>query len=170
MSQHLHSLREGQELSVWGPRGKIRYMGNGTFKIREEKESGDFNEIKTFKHIGMVCGGTGLAPMLQVIRSVLSDQNDTTKITMIFANRTEEDILCREELDQLASDDRLTVVYCLSKPVSEWTGESGYINGEMISKHFPAPSEDFYVLLCGSPKMVNEAYLPGLSGYQTFTY
>ena len=170
MSQHVHSLIEGQELNVWGPRGKIRYMGQGTFKIREEKEFGDFNETKTVKHIGMVCGGTGLAPMLQVIRSILSAKNDKTKITMIFANRTEEDILCREELDQLASDDRLTVVYCLSKPGSEWKGESGHINKEMISNHFPEPNEDFYVLLCGSPKMVNEAYLPGLPGYQTFTY
>ena len=87
-----------------------------------------------------------------------------------FANWREKDILYRGELDQLASDERLIVEYCLSKPSTEWTGESGYINDKMMSKHFPAPSEDFYVLLCGSPRMVNEAYLPEFSDYQTFTY
>merc|ERR1712179_637488 len=85
-------------------------------------------------HIAMLAGGTGLAPMLQVIRAVLGDKNDTTKMTLIFANRSERDILCRAELEELAKDARFNLVNCLSRPsdIEEWNGETGYIDAAMV--------------------------------------
>ena len=77
-------------------------IGNGNFKLREEKESGSFDLKQSADHIAMLCGGTGLAPMLQVIRAIIQNKSDKTKITLIFANKTEADILRREELDKLA--------------------------------------------------------------------
>jgi len=172
MSQHVHSLTPGALLNVWGPRGKIQYHGKGKFVLREDKETGDFTETKSTAHIAMLAGGTGLAPMLQVIRAVLGDKNDTTKVTLIFANRAERDILCREELDELAKDARFELIYCLSRPDDDnWSGEKGHIDAAMVTKHFPSPSSDVFVLICGSPNMVNETYLPALSDYESvFTY
>ena len=173
MSQYVHSLAPGALLTVWGPRGKIQYKGMGKFVLREDKETGDFTKIKSTAHIAMLAGGTGLAPMLQVIRAVLGDKNDTTKMTLIFANRSERDILCRAELEELAKDARFNLVHCLSRPSDseEWNGETGYIDVTMVKKHFPAPSNDVFVLICGSPRMVNESYLPALSEYDSiFTY
>ena len=52
----------------------------------------------------MIAGGTGITPMLQVIRAILKNPRDTTKLYLIFANQTEEDILLRQELESLQSD------------------------------------------------------------------
>ena len=62
-------------------------------------------------------------------------------MTLLFANREEVDILCREDLDRMAlGDDRLKAIYCLSKPHDQWKGERGWINGDMIQRYMPKPS------------------------------
>jgi NAD(P)H-flavin reductase len=35
---------------------------------------------------GMVCGGTGITPMYQVIQAILADPADTTQLQMVYAN------------------------------------------------------------------------------------
>jgi ferredoxin-NADP reductase len=42
--------------------------------------------------------------MYQVIKAVLKDAADTTRISLIYANQTEADILLREELDEMANN------------------------------------------------------------------
>ena len=42
--------------------------------------------------------------MLQIIRAVLRDPNDTTEMWLIFANQTEQDILLRQELEGIPND------------------------------------------------------------------
>jgi len=54
------------------------------------------------KAIGMIAGGTGITPMLQVLHEVLDNPADTTQVSLVFANVTEEDIMLRKELDGLA--------------------------------------------------------------------
>ena len=52
----------------------------GEFNFREEKESGDFKQVVKAKNVVMMAGGTGIAPMLQIVRDVLKDQSDTVSI------------------------------------------------------------------------------------------
>ena len=85
-----------------------------------------------------------------------------TNINLIFANRTEEDILQKEELEEFAKDERFKVTYILSRPSESWTGHTGYVNTELVQSTFPSPSNENIVLLCGPPKMVNEACKPSL--------
>ena len=54
------------------------------------------------KKIGMVAGGTGITPHYQLIRSICEDRTDTTEVSLVYANRTEDDILLRSELDAWA--------------------------------------------------------------------
>ena len=81
MSQYVFDMKLGDSIKVslekkqtytlrnkvTGPRGKLQYKGQGHFQTRESKESGKFNMKRKVNHIGMICGGTGFAPMLQVI-------------------------------------------------------------------------------------------------------
>ena len=39
--------------------------------------------------------------MLQVINAIIKDPKDTTKISLLYANQTEEDILVRKELEEI---------------------------------------------------------------------
>ena len=52
----------------------------GEFNFREEKESGDFNQVVKAKNVVMIAGGTGIAPMLQIVRDVLKDQTDNVSL------------------------------------------------------------------------------------------
>lgn len=39
--------------------------------------------------------------MLQIIKAILKNTDDLTSICLLFANRSEDDILCREELERI---------------------------------------------------------------------
>jgi cytochrome-b5 reductase len=104
------------------------------------------------KQIGMVAGGTGITPMLQVLEEIVSNPNDKTEVSLLFANNTTKDILLQEQIDALARKNKnLKVTYVIDKPEAGWTGPTGYINADMLKKYLPAPSADVQVYVCGPP-------------------
>ena len=42
--------------------------------------------------------------MLQLVRHITKDPKDDTKLSLLFANQTEKDILLRDELEQVAKE------------------------------------------------------------------
>ena len=51
---------------------------------------------KVFKKILMCCGGTGITPIYQLLMAICDNSNDTTEVFLLYANRTEDDILLRK--------------------------------------------------------------------------
>jgi NAD(P)H-flavin reductase len=47
--------------------------------------------------------------------------------------------------------------FLIDKTEPEWNGLVGYISKEMITKVFPAPSQETIILLCGPPVMCERA-------------
>ena len=58
----------------------VQSLISGEFNFREEKESGDFKQVVKAKNVVMIAGGTGIAPMLQIVRDVLKDHTDTVSM------------------------------------------------------------------------------------------
>jgi len=112
----------------------------------------------------MMAGGTGITPMLQLIRAVLKDPDDNTKMSLLFANQTEEDILVRDILEKCASDHptRFKLWYTLDRPPNDWAYSTGFINEYMIRAHLPPSSPDTLILMCGPPPMIKFACIPNL--------
>jgi len=140
ISKHMASLIVGQTIKVKGPKGAMVYTPN------------------MVRHFGMIAGGTGITPMLQIIRAVIRGRptGDTTEIDLIFANVNPEDILLKEDLDQLAKKDKgFRVHYVLNNPPEDWEGGVGFVTPEMITKWLPKPAADVKVLLCGPPPMIS---------------
>lgn len=137
MSQIFAKLTIGKTLLFRGPMGRFKYKAN----------------MKSF--LGMVAGGTGITPMFQVIRAVLENPEDKTKISLIFGNITEDDILLKPQLDtfQRAHPDRLEIFYILDKPPQGWTGGKGYVTPMMLTERFGSPDSGKMVLSCGPPPM-----------------
>ncbi|XP_031273832.1 NADH--cytochrome b5 reductase 1-like [Pistacia vera] len=137
MSHHFREMREGDYLAVKGPKGRFKYQPG---------------QVRAF---GMLAGGTGITPMFQVARAILENPIDTTNIRLIYANVTFEDILLKEELDNLAASfpDRISVYYVLNKPPEEWNGGVGFVSKEIIQSNCPAPASDIQILRCGPPPM-----------------
>ncbi|KAF5368459.1 hypothetical protein D9758_002399 [Tetrapyrgos nigripes] len=126
-------------------------------KIRVKGPKGQFTYSPTLvKNIGMIAGGTGITPMYQVISAALKNPNDRTKLSLIYANVNEEDILMRKELEALrdAHPDRFSLYYVLNNPPSVWNGGVGFVSKEQIVKHLPGQDTDCKVLMCGPPPMM----------------
>lgn len=91
--------------------------------------------------------------MYQILNYALSDPNNKTKFTLIFANVEERDILLKDEFDALkkAHPDTLNLIYTLDKPGDGWKGNKGYVNKEMIQQHIGPASlaEKVKVFICG---------------------
>jgi len=108
----------------------------------------------------------GITPILQVLRGIFLDSLDTeTKVWVISANKTEEDILCRDELDTLYAQHgphRMKLHYVLGTAPPGWTGSIGRIDNEMLETEMPSPSEQGIILVCGPEPMINYAVKPGL--------
>ncbi|KAM4617965.1 NADH-cytochrome b5 reductase 2 [Discoglossus pictus] len=157
MSQYLDKLKIGDTVDFRGPNGLLVYKAKGTFSIRPDKKSEP--QIKSTKHIGMLAGGTGITPMLQLIRHITQDPNDNTKCSLIFANQTEEDILLRKELEDLAKNhpDQFKLWFTLDRPPQGWKFDSGFVTADMIKKHLPPPSDNVLVVMCGPPPMIQFA-------------
>lgn len=111
-----------------------------------------------FSNIGCIAGGTGVTPMLQLIECIVKNPEDTTQVTLVFANKSDRDIFCMSQLDSLAAaHDQLTVVYT----VEEKTGwfdqvELGRVSDATIQKHMPAPEAGTMIFVCGKSGMVKE--------------
>lgn len=139
-SQYLASLKIGDKARFRGPKGRFLYRPNMA------------------REVGMIAGGTGITPILQVIKAILRNPEDETKISLIFANVSKDDVLLYEELKEMAlkHSDKLKVHFVLNNPPSdeEWTGSVGYVTAEIIKSNCPAAAEDTKILMCGPPPMM----------------
>lgn len=98
--------------------------------------------------------------MFQTLRSILDNPEDKTRVSLIYANKTESDILMKKELDALASQHptQLTTTYVVNDTKSnDKSLEKGYVTKEILSKALPTNLEhdDVKVLVCGPPAMLN---------------
>ncbi|XP_078297442.1 NADH-cytochrome b5 reductase 1 [Panthera onca] len=175
MSQYLNSLKIGDVVEFRGPSGLLTYTGKGNFSIQPNKKSPP--EPQVAKKLGMIAGGTGITPMLQLIRAILKDPEDPTQCSLLFANQTEKDIILREELEELQAryPSRFKLWFTLDHPPEDWAYSKGFVTADMIQEHLPAPGDGVLLLLCGPPPMVQLACHPNLDklGYSQkmrFTY
>lgn len=81
MSSHIFGLKAGDELAFKGPIAKFAYKAN------------------EFESITLIAGGSGVTPMWQVMQEIDANPLDKTKVTLLYANVTEADILLRKEFE-----------------------------------------------------------------------
>ncbi|ODV85730.1 hypothetical protein CANARDRAFT_7105 [[Candida] arabinofermentans NRRL YB-2248] len=139
MSSHIHDLKEGDTLSFKGPIVKWKWEPN------------------SYKELTLIAGGTGIAPMYQLIHGVLKNKEDKTKLTLLYGSKTPEDILLKETLDELAKThpDQFKVTYFVDTAGKGVEGVTeGFITKDVLSK-IPGPSDESHVFVCGPPPLYN---------------
>ncbi|KAI9816976.1 MAG: NADH-cytochrome b5 reductase [Thelocarpon impressellum] len=138
MSQHLHDMKPQQRLSFKGPIPKYPWEAN------------------KHDHIAMIAGGTGITPMFQLARHIFANPEDKTKVTLVFGNIGEEDILLKRELEDLENTypQRFRAFYVLEKPAESWQQGTGRIDKSLLKTVLPEPGAgDVKVFVCGPPGM-----------------
>ncbi|CAL1702986.1 unnamed protein product [Somion occarium] len=160
MSVGLEQLKPGDTVEIKGPLGSFIWQGRGKALIH--------NIEREVKNVGLVCGGTGITPVLQVLRSILEDTEDRTQVWLLYANKTEADILCRDELDHLFKihgQNRFKLHYTVGTAPKSWTYSIGRVTEELLKAHLPPPCDDSLILACGPEPMINHCVKPGLQKY-----
>lgn len=98
-----------------------------------------------------IAGGVGITPIMSMLRYLRAMQ-DTRPAALIYANRTESDIIFRTELDELPK--HVNVVHVLAAPGPEWKGDRGLVTQELLTSHVGDALLDAEVFLCGPPPMM----------------
>jgi cytochrome-b5 reductase len=95
--------------------------------------------------------------MFQLTRAIFNNPNDKTKVSLIFGNITEEDILLKKEFEALENEypNRFKAFYMLDKPPKGFSGkyQSGFITKDLLKTVLPAPTggDAVKVFVCGPP-------------------
>ena len=80
MTQYLESLALGDTIDVRGPSGLLVYNGRGNFLVKEDKKGA--GRTVCARQVSMIAGGTGITPMLQLVRAVFRDPEDDTQLSL----------------------------------------------------------------------------------------
>ncbi|KAL5609456.1 hypothetical protein FOVSG1_004137 [Fusarium oxysporum f. sp. vasinfectum] len=159
LSNILDCMPIGEEVELRGPTGEIVYNGNGDFVI-EGKD-------RHFDRVSLVLGGSGITPGYSLLARILLSNNDKTEVRVVDANKTEADILLKEELEdfETKAHGQLKVTHVLSHADDSWKGKTGHVNEDIIKESLFEPSEKSAVFLCGPPAMIQKAALPALKDW-----
>lgn len=142
MSYFLRDMKLGDELFIEGPISGFKYRKN------------------MVPHIGLIAGGAGISPMIQIIREITSNRTDDhTKISLLYGSPTLGELVLKEELDaKQQQDEKMHVTYTLDwiaeSERDNWPGHVGYINEQMIMDNMPKPGPECLIVLCGPPGMI----------------
>lgn len=147
MSNYLaDNLKVGQTLKVMEPMGQF---------------TTEFN-TKNKRHLIMFAGGSGITPMMSIIKSTLTQEPESI-VSLIYCNRDVDSIIFRDTLAKLETqyEGRLHVIHVLDNAPMNWQGYSGLLNHEMLAKLFERiPDwgiEKSTYLMCGPEGMMKNA-------------
>lgn len=134
-SSHLHSLTPGQAVFMAGPLPGVKWTPNAS------------------PHAVLIAGGAGITPAYQLLRGILSNESDKTKITLVWGVNSDEDAFLTEEFEALEKrfPGRFRAVVTASRPISGSTMREGKVTKALLEREMP--KGDVKVFVCGPPAM-----------------
>ncbi|XP_076441230.1 NADH-cytochrome b5 reductase-like isoform X2 [Babylonia areolata] len=107
--------QEGDWLDIRGPFGTLQYTPN------------------EYSRVLMLAAGTGIAPMAQLIQTILSNEAEEGRIRLLYACKTYQDVLMKREIQEWRQFWNFSAVYVLSQePPVGMASTSHYQYGEEI--------------------------------------
>lgn len=137
------NLRPGTTVKVMEPMGQFTTDYSATNK----------------RHIVLFAGGSGITPMMSIIKSILSQERNSI-CSLIYCNRDIDSIIFKKDLEKLEITDegRLHVIHVLDNAPMNWQGYSGLLNREMLVKLFERipnwGADKTTYLMCGPEGMM----------------
>jgi len=137
ISKYLHEQRVGHTVLMSGPRPGGHWVDGMA------------------KKVGFVAGGTGITPMISIIRWILTKGLDVEQF-LVFANKTEADIIFRDEWEQnIQTHSNFHCYHVLEQPPTGWQAGTGRITADILRRHLPPPGPETVLFLCGPPPMTD---------------
>jgi ring-1,2-phenylacetyl-CoA epoxidase subunit PaaE len=138
-------LKAGDVIDVMTPMGNFYSVLSGANK----------------KHYVLFAGGSGITPMLSILKSVLYIEKQS-KITLVYANRNEESVIFKNEIDKLSEqyNQQLQVIYIYDESQNELPElQKGFITPVKVlalTENYIGVGEQYEYFICGpTPMMEN---------------
>jgi ring-1,2-phenylacetyl-CoA epoxidase subunit PaaE len=148
VSNYLHdNLNVGDSLELIKPSGKF-YVETS---------------VKNQRHIYLIGGGSGITPLMSILRAILFNETKS-KVSLLYANRSEKDIIFRDWLERLKEKfpDRFNLVHVLSNSTSDQ--DDSILHGridthivERLIRQFRQPGFPEKFFLCGPMGLMETA-------------
>jgi len=137
-------LKVGDSLRVLGP--------SGTFILKPATESK--------RHLLLVGGGSGITPLMSILRSVLMLE-PLTQVSVLYGNRSWSDVIFADALSMLKEEytERLDLIHVLEMPPEHWQGAVGRLDQvcfatQLDNRLKQTPLQNLEVYLCGPEPMM----------------
>jgi NAD(P)H-flavin reductase len=135
LTRMLHRLAAGETVGARGPYGR-------PFPVADW--SG--------RHVCIIGGGIGLAPLRPVVDWVLQHRADYTGLEVLFGARTPADMLFKDDLAAWAKDASVKLHTTIDYPAEGWTGRVGFV--PVVAKDLGVKADGRVAVVCGPPIMI----------------
>lgn len=132
VTEQIGKLKVGDSLIIDEPWGTIQYKGEGVF----------------------LAGGAGVTPFIAILRD-LYKKGKISGNKLIFSNKTEKDIILKDEFETMLGDQFVNVITD-EKPKGDHIFLDGFIDKDFLASQIDDFDQPFYV--CG-PMPFNEAVM-----------
>eukprot|EP01138_Halocafeteria_seosinensis_P013011 gb/GECG01013289.1/.p1 GENE.gb/GECG01013289.1/~~gb/GECG01013289.1/.p1 ORF type:complete len:877 (+),score=109.95 gb/GECG01013289.1/:1-2631(+) len=153
MSYHMRDMKPGDTLDFSGLHGKLSLDFRPSAAA---KDGGAVYQGRSIKKINLLAGGTGIAPMLSIIHSVLHHRRHDIAVNLLYGANQPGAIAFKDGLDHVAANnDNIGVTYTVDRvPEGQsWSGRVGFIDESVIREALSPPGEDVLLVICGPYKM-----------------
>lgn len=134
VTNYLHSLSEGEEITLRGP------FGNG-FPL-------DFIEGKDMV---MATGGCGIPPIASLIEYIIRNREKFSRVYLLYGARSPEEILMKDKLEEWKKEN-IKVIVTIDKPAPGWTGPIGFLTD--LIKEIEIDEANAVATMCGPGPMM----------------
>lgn len=147
--------------------GRASTLMNRSWKVGDMIEvmtpMGNFTSVlsgNNKKQYVLFAGGSGITPMMSILKSVLYIEKQSS-ITLVYANRDEESVIFKTELDKLAADnaDRLKILNVYDNPKTAVSDlQKGLLTVERVKEiaaQYNLTKGDEYFICGPGPMMEN---------------
>ncbi len=131
-------VKEGDRFFIKGPYGKFYWT----------------EELST--RIVLIGAGSGVVPLMSILRYIRDKGLHNVRATLLVSYTSYEEIIYRNELEELSRHSNIKVRITLTRKVPEgWKGLRGRINADMILREVEDIPANLYYL-CGPPAFVDD--------------
>lgn len=148
-----------RDLGDWSG-GKVPHVAVGTTMY----VNGPFGAFSLDREPGQgfvfIGGGIGITPLRSMIQT-MRDRGDVRPVVLFYGARNAGAVVFRRELEDLAGQMPLTIVWVFERPDDDWKGERGFIDAALLKRHLPVQFKRYQYFMCGPNPMMDavEAHL-----------
>lgn len=136
VTEVLHSIEPGQQITIRGPYGK-NFPVDTVFKGKD---------------LLFIGGGIGLAPLRSVINYVRDNRADYGKVAVIYGARSADDLVDIDEIrNEWVNEPDFNVYLTIDREQEGWDGHVGFVPSYAKELNIP---NTYTAILCGPPIMI----------------